>query len=49
MGYRVEPHAWEFGDLQLVWFDGSDWHAASDPRHRGEARLIERAVRRAVE
>ena len=49
MGYRVEPHAWEFGDLQVVWFDGTDWHAASDPRHRGESRVVERAVERAVE
>jgi gamma-glutamyltranspeptidase / glutathione hydrolase len=49
MGYRVEPHAWEFGDLQVVWFNGTDWHAASDPRHRGEARVIERAVKRTVE
>jgi gamma-glutamyltranspeptidase / glutathione hydrolase len=40
MGYRVEPHAWEFGDVQAVWFDGDGWHAASDPRHRGEARVL---------
>jgi len=40
MGYRVEPHAWEFGDLQLVWSDGDAWQAASDPRHRGEARVL---------
>jgi len=49
MGYRVEPHAWEFGDLQVVWFDGTAWHAASDPRHRGEARVIERPVKGTVE
>lgn len=48
MGYRVEPHAWEFGDLQVVWFDGSDWQAASDPRHRGESRVVMRAVNPAL-
>ena len=40
MGYRVEPHPWEFGDLQVVWFDGSQWQAAADPRHRGRARVL---------
>ncbi len=39
-GYRAEPHAWEFGDLQLIWRDGSKWRAASDPRGRGESRII---------
>jgi len=39
-GYRAEPHAWEFGDLQLIWRDGGEWRAASDPRGRGEARII---------
>jgi glyoxylase-like metal-dependent hydrolase (beta-lactamase superfamily II) len=44
MGYRVEPHGWEFGDLQAVWFDGEVWHAASDPRHRGAARVLTRVA-----
>ena len=39
-GYRAEPHPWEIGDLQLVWRDGDEWTAASDPRGRGEARII---------
>ncbi len=39
-GYRAEPHAWEFGDLQLIWRDGAEWRAASDPRGRGEPRII---------
>jgi gamma-glutamyltranspeptidase/glutathione hydrolase len=39
-GYRAEPHSWEIGDLQLVWRDGGEWTAASDPRGRGEARII---------
>jgi gamma-glutamyltranspeptidase / glutathione hydrolase len=41
MGYRVEPHAWEFGDVQAVWFTGDAWQAASDPRHRGVARVLQ--------
>lgn len=40
MGYRIVPHPWEFGDVQVVWFDGSRWQAASDPRHRGAARVL---------
>ena len=39
-GYRVEPHPWEIGDLQLIWHDGDEWRAASDPRGRGESMII---------
>ncbi len=39
-GYRAQPHPWEIGDLQLIWRDGEEWRAASDPRGRGEARII---------
>ncbi len=39
-GYRAEPHPWEFGDVQIVWRDGTQWVPASDPRKRGESRLI---------
>ena len=39
-GYRAEPHPWEIGDLQLIWRDGDEWRAASDPRGRGEARIV---------
>lgn len=35
-GYRVEPHGWEFGDVQLLVRDGRGWTGASDPRGRGE-------------
>ncbi len=40
MGYEPVPHRYEFGDLQLIWFDGEGYQAASDPRHRGESRVI---------
>jgi len=39
-GYRAEPHQWEFGDLQIIWRDGERLVPASDPRNRGESRLI---------
>jgi gamma-glutamyltranspeptidase/glutathione hydrolase len=40
MGYRAEPHPWEFGDVQIVWREDGDWVPASDPRDRGDARVI---------
>ncbi|MBT8115886.1 MAG: gamma-glutamyltransferase [Arenicella sp.] len=40
-GYRVEPHPWEFGDLQLIEFDRGEVNAASDPRGIGVAGVIE--------
>jgi gamma-glutamyltranspeptidase/glutathione hydrolase len=40
LGYRVEPHGWEFGDLQLVLRRPDGWEAASDPRGRGESRVL---------
>ena len=40
LGYRVEPHDWEFGDLQLVLRGAGGWEAASDPRGRGESRIL---------
>jgi gamma-glutamyltranspeptidase/glutathione hydrolase len=39
-GYRAEPHPWEFGDVQIIWRDGTQWVPASDPRKRGESRII---------
>jgi gamma-glutamyltranspeptidase/glutathione hydrolase len=39
-GYRAEPHQWEFGDMQIIWRDGERLVPASDPRNRGESRLI---------
>jgi gamma-glutamyltranspeptidase/glutathione hydrolase len=40
-GYRAMPHEWEFGDLQLVLRTGEHWSAASDPRGRGESRILD--------
>jgi gamma-glutamyltranspeptidase/glutathione hydrolase len=34
-GYRVEPHKWEFGDVQVIWRDGNELKPAADPRDRG--------------
>lgn len=39
-GYRAEPHAWEFGDVQIIYRDGERWLPASDPRDRGDSRVI---------
>ena len=40
-GYRAEPHAWEFGDVQVVWRDEGTLKPAADPRDRGVAKLID--------
>jgi gamma-glutamyltranspeptidase/glutathione hydrolase len=40
-GYRAIPNSWEFGDMQVIYVDGDDTVAASDPRNRGESRVIE--------
>ena len=40
-GYRVEPHSFEFGDVQVIWHDGKNLVPAADPRDRGIARVIE--------
>jgi gamma-glutamyltranspeptidase/glutathione hydrolase len=39
-GYNAQPHGWEFGDIQIIWRDGSEWAPASDPRKRGESLVI---------
>jgi gamma-glutamyltranspeptidase/glutathione hydrolase len=39
-GYRVVPHDWEFGDVQLIQKRDGQWVPASDPRARGESRVI---------
>ena len=39
-GYRVEPHFFSFGDLQVILRDGDELKAASDPRNRGESRIV---------
>ncbi|MEM8661106.1 MAG: gamma-glutamyltransferase [Pseudomonadota bacterium] len=45
-GYRVEPHNWEFGDVQLIIVNSEAIDAASDPRNRGETILIENITTR---
>lgn len=40
-GYRVEPHDWEFGDLQVLWKTQEGWAGGSDPRGRGTWRVID--------
>ena len=40
-GYRVEPHSWEFGDVQVIWRHGDELYPAADPRDRGVGRVIE--------
>ena len=40
LGYRAEPHGWDFGDLQLIQRTDDGWTAASDPRYWGESRVI---------
>ena len=40
LGYRAEPHPWEFGDVQIVWRKEDSWVPASDPRDRGDSRVI---------
>jgi gamma-glutamyltranspeptidase/glutathione hydrolase len=44
MGYRVLPHDWEFGDLQIIFRNQDGLQAASDPRRRGESRVLHRTV-----
>jgi gamma-glutamyltranspeptidase/glutathione hydrolase len=40
-GYRVEPHSWEFGDVQVIWQDGDQLIPASDSRDRGVSKVID--------
>jgi gamma-glutamyltranspeptidase/glutathione hydrolase len=39
-GYRVEPHDWEFGDVQVIWRDNDELQPAADPRDRGVGELF---------
>jgi len=39
-GYRVEPHGWEFGDLQLIESEYGETNTASDPRGIGVSGVI---------
>jgi len=40
-GYRVEPHGWEFGDIQLIDYRNGELDAASDPRGIGVSGVVE--------
>ncbi len=39
-GYDPQPHPWEMGDVQVIWRNGNTYLPASDPRGRGESRVI---------
>ena len=39
-GYRVEPHGWEFGNVQLVMRKDGKLSAAADPRGYGKANVV---------
>jgi gamma-glutamyltranspeptidase/glutathione hydrolase len=39
-GYRVEPHSWDFGDVQVIWRDQGVLKPAADPRDRGVGKVI---------
>ncbi|HZW59952.1 MAG TPA: gamma-glutamyltransferase [Woeseiaceae bacterium] len=41
IGYDARPNDWEFGDMQVILKDGEGLHPASDPRNRGDSRVIE--------
>ncbi len=40
-GYRAIPNGWEFGDMQVIYKNGDSIEAASDPRNRGESRVLD--------
>lgn len=40
-GYRVEPHSWEFGDVQVIWRDRDELRPTADPRDRGVGKVID--------
>ncbi len=40
MGYRPVPHGYPFGDVQAIRRTEESWSAGSDPRKRGESRVI---------
>lgn len=41
LGYRTIPHPYNYGDVQTIYRNGTEWLAASDPRKRGESRVVE--------
>jgi gamma-glutamyltranspeptidase/glutathione hydrolase len=42
-GYKTED-IWNFGDVQIIYDDGESVQAASDPRNRGQSRVIDLAT-----
>ena len=46
LGYRALPHDWEFGNLQIILRSKNKLQAASDPRGRGESRVLLREAQR---
>ncbi len=40
LGYRVEPHFYDYGDLQIIYVADGDIEAGSDPRFWGESRVL---------
>lgn len=39
-GYRARPHGYRFGNIQVIQKDGDQLRPASDPRKRGESRVL---------
>ena len=39
-GYKTIPHDYDFGDVQVIVREDESWIAASDPRDRGDSRII---------
>ena len=39
-GYEAIPHDYDFGDVQVIMRKDESWIAASDPRDRGDSRII---------
>ena len=39
-GYKAIPHDYDFGDVQVIVREDESWIAASDPRDRGDSRII---------
>lgn len=40
LGYRVQPHEYDYGDVQTIQRNDDGWAAGSDPRHRGQSKVI---------
>lgn len=40
LGYRVKPHPYDYGNVQMIRRTDAGWDAGSDPRNRGQAIVI---------